>query len=246
MKIREMGVNRMLRKHMLELTLLLILGPVTNANAGFLGLIGDSWKEEALQHDGSKIVVERSQKYFLQGFEKWPRVKEHSINFALPGSNKDITWISEYSEDIDNTNFDLLALHIFSGIPYVVASPNLCLSYNKWGRPNPPYVFFKYDGVAWQRIPIDDFPSDISEINLLIDTAGDNDAERAIKTGFISADNVKVLNSGLRQAELKSILREPQKLGGTSQVNCPELVQYKCGWGAPGEFNRKYFERTCK
>jgi hypothetical protein len=47
---------------LVRLALLLTLGSVMNANAAFLGLIGDSWKEEALQHDGSWIVVERSQK----------------------------------------------------------------------------------------------------------------------------------------------------------------------------------------
>lgn len=31
-----------------------------NADAGFLGFGGYSWKEEVLLHDGSKIVVERS------------------------------------------------------------------------------------------------------------------------------------------------------------------------------------------
>ena len=205
-----------------------------NANAGLLGLIGDSWKEETLQHDGSKIVVERSQKYFFQGFEKWPRVKEHTITFLLPGSNKDITWTSEYSEDIDNTNFDLLALHIFNGIPYIVAAPNLCLSYNKWGRPNPPYVFFKYDGTAWHRIPISDFPSDIREVNLLIDTAGGNDAERAIKSGFISGDSIKGLNAGIRKPEYKTILREPLSEARIKDI-CEERVLYKGYWILPND-----------
>ncbi len=205
-----------------------------NANAGLLGLIGDSWKEDALQHDGSKIVVERSQKYFFQGFEKWPRVKEHSITFALPGSNKDITWISEYSEDIDNTNFDLLAMHIFNDIPYIVAAPNLCLSYNKWGRPNPPYVFFKYDGAVWHRIPISDFPSDIREINLLIDTAGDNDVERAIKSGFISVDSIKGLNAGIKKPEYKTLLREQLSEARIKDM-CEERVLYKGYWILPND-----------
>jgi hypothetical protein len=231
-----MGLNRAVTPvaQLARLALLLTLGSALNANAGFLGLIGDSWKEEALQHDGSKIVVLRSQKYFLQGFEKWPRVKEHSIVFSLPGSNKDITWTSEYSEDIDNTNFDLLALHIIYGIPYIVTAPNLCLSYNKWSRPNPPYVFFKYDGAAWLRIPISGFPSDIREINLLIDTAGDNDSERAIKSGFISVDSIMELNAGIKKPEFKAILREPLSEARIKNM-CEERVFYKGYWILPND-----------
>jgi hypothetical protein len=199
--------NRMM-KQLAKLGLLLMMGMSINADAGLLGLVGDSWKEETLQHDGSKIVVERSQSYFFQALERWPRVKEHSITFTLPGSNKAITWTSEYGEDINTTNFNLLALHILKGTPYIVASPNLCLSYNKWGRPNPPYVFFKYDGEAWQRIQLSDFPAELNEINLLISTAGHNSSEQAIKTGFVSADNVKKINGSLRQPEFKTIIRE--------------------------------------
>lgn len=196
-------------KRITKLGLLLMLGVSMSAEAGLLGLVGDSWQEEVLLHDGSKIVVKRSQSYSFQALEGWPRVKAHSITFTPPGLNKAITWTSEYGEDINTTNFNLLALHILKGTPYIVASPNLCLSYNKWGRPNPPYVFFKYDGKAWQRIPLPEFPSAVNEINLLITTAGSNDPERAIKTGFVSVDSVKNLNGSLTQPEYKTILREP-------------------------------------
>ena len=205
--------------------LMLMLGVSMSADAGFLGLVGDSWKEEVLLHDGSKIVVKRSQSYFFSGVERWLRVKEHAITFTLPGSHKTITWTSEYGEDIRTTNFNLLALHILKGAPYIVASPHLCLSYNKWGLPNPPYVFFKYDGKAWQRIQLSEFPAEFSEVNLLIETTGSNDPERAIKTGFVSADSVRDINSSLKQLEFKTILRET-----LSKERCP---QYSSGSKAP-------------
>ena len=204
-------------KRVAKFGLLLMVGVSMGAEAGLLGLSGDSWKEEALQHDGSKIVVERSQSYFFQALEGWQRVKEHSITFTPPGSNKSITWISEYGEDIRSTNFNLVALHVLKGTPYIVASPNLCLSYNKWGRPNPPYVIFKHDGKTWQRIPLSEFPAEANEINLLISTAGNNDNEGAIKTGFISADGVKSLNGSLTQPEFKTILRE-----ALPREHCPQ------------------------
>ena len=41
------------------LCLTLLIATSMNANAGFLGFGGTSWKEEVLLHDGSKIIVNR-------------------------------------------------------------------------------------------------------------------------------------------------------------------------------------------
>jgi hypothetical protein len=235
-----------LLKRIMKLGFLLMMGASMNAEAGWFGLVGDSWKEEALQHDGSKIVVERSQSYFFQALERWPRVKEHSITFTPPGANKAITWASEYGEDINTTNFNLVALHVLKGIPYIVAPPFGCLSYNKWGRPNPPYVFFKHDGKAWQRIPLSEFPAEANGINLLITTAGSNDPERAIKTGFISADDVKKINSSLKQPEFKTILREALPKERINEM-CMEMVPYKGSWVMPNDpIARKFIDAQQK
>jgi hypothetical protein len=129
---------------------LIFIGVTNMSEAGFLG-IGNtaSWKEEVLLHDGSKIIVERWQKRG-GGHEigQKPPIREQSITFTLPGTIKIINWKDEYSEDIGHSNFDLVALHILNATPYIITTPNLCLSYNKWGRPNPPYVIFKFDGKA--------------------------------------------------------------------------------------------------
>ena len=186
---------------------ILILGTSMNA-FGFLGFGGTSWKEEVLLHDGGKIVVERSQtRGGRREIGQPPPVKEHIISFKLPGSDKTITWTSEYGEDLGRTNFNLLAVHVLNNIPYIVASPNLCLSYNKWGRPNPPYVFFKYDGKAWQRIPLEEFPVEFKTINVAISTLADEDKLTGL--GFVSAEKIKALNHDVRQPEYKTILREP-------------------------------------
>src|ERR1022692_4702053 len=127
------------------------------------------WKEEVLLHDGQKIIVSRSQIYGGQHeIGQSSPVKEHTITFSLPNSGKTISWTSEYSEDVGRTNFNLLALHVLNGTPYLVVEPNLCLAYNKWGRPNPPYVFFKYDGNDWQHITLAELPSEFKTINLII------------------------------------------------------------------------------
>ncbi len=183
-----------------------------------------SWKEEVLLHDGSKIVVERSQSYGgRHEIGQTPPIKEQTIKFMLPGTNKTITWRSEYSEDIGRSNFILLALHILKGTPYIVASPNLCLSYNKWGRPNPPYVFFKYDGKGWERISLAEFPVEFKEINVVVSTKAEEETITA--NPLVSAELVKKLNATLEQPEYKTILREP-----LAQERCP---QYSSGPKAP-------------
>ena len=208
-----------------------------------------SWKEEVLLHDGSKIVVSRSQSHGGRREIGQPSpIKEHAITFALPSSNQTITWRDEFSEEIGHSNFNLLALHILNGIPFIVASPDGCLAYNKWGRPNPPYVFFKYDGNTWQRIPLSEFPAELKEINLVINTLA-HETEISSQSP-VRAELVKKLNSSLGQPEFKTILREPVKRGVEgSSVNCEVLVHYKCGWtgvNSDGTFNKEFMDRMCR
>ena len=202
-----------------------------SANAGLFGLGGESWKEEVLLHDGQKIIVERSQSY---GGRSEPGqsgpIKEHTIRFTVPGSSQPITWTSEYGEDLGRTNFNLLAVHVLNGTPYIVASPNLCLSYNKWRRPNPPYVFFKLEGNAWQRIPLEAFPTEFKTINVAHNTLG-RDAQDLVHMGFVSWEKIKEMNRS-SAPELNSILREPVK--GGDITSCAEMVRVKDGWISPG------------
>jgi hypothetical protein len=184
--------------------LVLTLGVSMNA----YGFGGDSWKEEVLLHDGSKIVVTRSQSYGGRHEIGQPQpIKEHTISFMLSNTKETITWTSEYGEDIGRTNFNPLALHVLNGTPYVVVEPNLKLSYNKWGRPNPPYVFFKYDGKAWQRITLEELPAEFKNINLVINTLAYG--KQLDSQGLASAETIKKLNSNLTQEEYKTIHRTP-------------------------------------
>lgn len=224
-------------KQITKLGFLLMMGVSMNACSAV------SWKEEVLLHDGNKIMVSRSQTHGGRREIGQPLpIKEQSITFTEPSSNKSITWRDEFSKEIGHSNFNLLALHILNGIPFIIASPDGCLSYNKWGRPNPPYVFFKYDDNAWRRIQLSEFSAEFREINLVINTLA-HEMEISSQSP-VRAELVKKLNGSLEQPEYKTILREAVRGGGIT--SCEELIHYKCGWGAPGEVNRKYFERTCK
>jgi hypothetical protein len=243
-----MNHERLLLKAIKSIGLALTLGVSMSACAKF------TWKEEVLLQDGRKIIVKRSQSYGgRHEIGQSSPVKEHTIAFSLPDSGKAISWTSEFGEDLGRTNFNLLALHIFNDTPYLTVEPNLCLSYNKWGRPNPPYVFFKHDGKAWQRIPLSEFPSEFKIINLIVNNGREEDIKvlerkSGLVSGFVSAEGVKKINSSLTQPEHKTILREVVKRGTEgSLVNCVEMIHYKCGWISPhGEFGRKFMDSTCK
>jgi hypothetical protein len=186
----------------------------------------DSWREEVLLHDGQKIVVERSQTYKGRSEPaQGAPIGEHTIRFNLPGSGKPVAWTSDYGEDIGRTNFNLLALHVLNGTPYVVASPNLCLAYNKWGRPNPPYVVFKQDGANWQRIGLDALPMEFKTINVTLSIQKPQ-AKQLSEAGLVDAEMRMKMDGFVGQPEFKTILKAalpPERL-------CP---QYSGGPKAP-------------
>ena len=201
--------------HFVWRSVLLRLGHVVGALVFTLSLgacSGDSWKEEVLLHDGQKIIVERSQTYKGNSEIGQPTpVGEHTIRFRLPGTDKQIIWTSEYGEDLGRTNFNLVALHVLKNEAFLVAVPNLCLSYGKWGRPNPPYVVFKHDGEKWVRAALGDLPVEFKTINVVINNQGE--AKILAKERLVSAELVQRLNGELEQPEYKAILREPMQSG---------------------------------
>lgn len=218
-------------------TLIAVVGMSACAIVGALPLGGDSWEEEVLLHDGSKLVITRSQTYGgRHEIGQPPPIKEHTVSFTLPGSGDRITWTSEYGAELGRTNFHVLAVHVLNRTPYLVTEPNLCLSYNKWGRPNPPYVFFKYDGAAWQRIPLEAFPTEFTTINVALSTIGRKGAD-LVRQGVVSSERIKEVNRHTVNPDHKIILREPVKLGTEgSAVNCLEMVFHKGVWvGGSGD-----------
>ena len=226
--------------------LILTLGISMNAEAGLFGFGGTNWKEEVLLHDGSKIIVKRSQSYGgRHEIGQSGTIKEHSITFSLPDSSKSITWTSEFGEDVGRAYFNLLALHILNGTPYIVAEPNGYLSCNKWGRPNPRYVFFRHDGKAWQRILLAEFPAELKTINVIINSGREKEIEQlAGKQGYVSIEDVRNINSGLMDNRYyRSILREPMP---NFERDCPEMIRTgNGGWYGTGFFSGQPSLEAC-
>lgn len=204
-----------------------------------------TWKEEVLQHDGTKLVIERTVKRGgRHEVGQHPPIKEQSLAFALPGSQQKVTWDDPFTADIGGANFLPMLLEAQKDVAYLVVYPMGCLSYNKWGRPNPPYVVFKYQDRQWGRIALQELPLEVKTPNLIFSEP--DDEARNSGQSIVSAETIKNHYEGYRQPEYKTILREPVSEAGTGITSCEELVRYKCGWGAPGDFNRKYFENACK
>ena len=197
-------------KRIVNLGMLLMLGSSLSACAEFLGLGGDIWKEEVLLHDGQKIIVERTiKRHGGHEIGQRPPIGDQSIRFTMQGTHRQVEWKDEYSEDVSGANFLLMALDVVQDTAYLVVTPMGCQSYNKWGRPNPPYVIFKNDGEGkeWIRIPLQDLPAEIRLPNML-HSSPDDVAKNSAKGGIVSAETIRSENDGFRQPEFRTILRE--------------------------------------
>lgn len=197
------------RRTLLTLGLVMGLSACIGA-ARASGTGGDSWQEEVLLHDGQKLIVER---YLERGFggneagQPSPG-KEQGLRFTLPSSQETVEWKTQFSQDIGRFDFMPLLLDVVGKSAFVVAAPVGCQAYNKWGRPNPPYVVFKYAEKSWSQIPLTELPPELHTPNVII-SSPDKTVQR-LGTNFVSADVVLGLNkSQSQQQEYKSILRTP-------------------------------------
>ena len=189
------------------------------------------WKEEALLHDGSKLIVERSvERGGRHEIGQGPPIKEQSISFTLPGTSENVVWHDKFTEDIGGASFLPMMLEIRDGSAFLVAHPMGCLPYNKWGRPNPPYVVFKYQGATWTRVPLQELPSAFKTPNLIF-SEPDDEARKA-GGGVLSSETIRKLYDGYKFAVFKTILREALPNGGSG---CEELIRYKGHWIMPND-----------
>lgn len=207
--------------------LVLFLSISSNAQAGLLWGSAESWKEEVLLHDGGKLIVERSvSRGGRHEIGQSSPISEQSIRFTMPGTSERVIWKDNFSKDVDGANFFLVQLDVLNKQAYLTTSPAGCVSYNKWDRPNPPYVIFKYKDKAWTRIPLHELPSEFKVPNLII-SSPDTQVKR---TGlrFISAEMIQEMNSGAIKQEFKTIVREPVT-GWSSITSCEKMISYGDG-----------------
>lgn len=217
---------------------LAIMGASMQADA-FDGKAG--WKEEVLLHDGTKLIVDRFQIYggYAEPASRERSLVEEQWMFQIPGSGEKVVWKSDFRRPPDGDSLMLLQLNFINRVPYIATTPAGCLAYNHWGRPNPPYIFFKYDGKSWQRISANEFPVLFKESNVVIGRPDQNH-----RTGLLTVEMIKEENH-LLEPHLKRIVREPITGGPTA---CEKQVHYKCGWFGTrpdGTLNKEFADRMC-
>lgn len=202
------------------------IGAVLLCALGIAGCVTTSfrWQEEVLLHDGRKMIVEREDIYNPRKpreIGQGPRLEEHRTIFTVPDTNHTVIWESQFNPKSDLGNLNLISLDFLNGIPYAATTIlGSCAVYNKFLRPNPPYVFFKYLN-GWQQISIDEFPEKF-QLNLIVTGSKKNnrtlqDAQQQF--GYVSAEMVAKINRepGKPKAYY-SLFRTPIDLFGV----CPQ------------------------
>lgn len=211
-----------------KLGLILTVGLITSACASTT-----QWKEEVTLHDGQVIVLER-----FSNLGAYPAIESHNrspldetITFTLPKSGKTISWRTEYRDERPEPNsLGALLLDVVDGVPYIATSPAGCIAYNKWGRPNPPYVLFKYVNDEWKRISLEQFPRALVQANLM-----SRPDSRILKPYYNVAAAKEMRESGNRIDYAKTILRDALP---TSRL-CPEWVYFEGNWVSPSYIESK-------
>lgn len=208
--------------------MLLLIGGSMNACSKNI-----SWKEEVLLHDGGRIIVTRTvERGGRHEIGQTPPIKKQSLSFTMPRTGQTIVWKDKYDESVPTANFLPMQLEILNNTAYLTAYPMGCFSYNKWGRPNQPYVVFRYQDKEWQRITLQELPAAFTKLNLVFSSP--DDATKKIGSNLISAVDIRKLNGTAMQPEFQTILREP--LSQEKIINmCEERVLYKGAWIRPDD-----------
>lgn len=225
--------------------------PAMNVTQTLFGWWPASWEEEVLLHDGSKIIVKRSQtRGGRHEIGQDVPVNKHNLSFDLPESGKRITWQTTIGHDLEDTELQPLALDFVSGTPYLITTPMGCIAYNKWKRPNPPYVLLKYTGNEWQQIPLAELPRQIEKANMVISAFQlKREKQLSRRFGVVPAEEVNRINEESKHREvqyLKGFVRIPLS---TTYIDymCEKRVLYKGSWILPNDpIVRKFIDQQMK
>jgi hypothetical protein len=190
------------------LIVILILGINMNAQAQLFGIGGKtkSWKEEVLLHDGQIIIAERF--YNLGGYSTIDSTEraavDQTVTFSLPGTNKKIVWKTNYNAtDIKVDNLGLILFDVVNDTPYIATYPVGCFAFEKWKRPNPPYVLFKYESNQWKQISLSELPIPLNKANVVVGLPA-----TVLLKPFYSVAQVNEKNRNV-VPRYKAVLREP-------------------------------------
>lgn len=111
-----------------------------------------TWQEEVKLLDGRVITV--TQKNRVE--EDMPR--EFWLTIKLPEfSSQEIVW---------HENLSPVVLNIYQNKLYIIGIPGTIVEYNQYGRQEPKYIGYRYDNSQWVRIPFNEIPVEIYDVNM--------------------------------------------------------------------------------
>ena len=223
-------------KQIAKLGMILMMGVNMSACSSTM-----SWKEEVKLHDGQIIVVERY--YKLGGYPAIESRERAALNetvaFSLPGTNKKIIWETDFRDSQPEMNsLNLIRFDVVKGVPFIATYPAGCIAYNKWGRPNPPQVLFKYENEQWKRITLAEFPAELinAQANVVVGRP-----KTSLLKSFYTVKGVNHENYYV-PPEYRTILRDPLTAARINDM-CMEMVPYKGSWVMPNDpIARKFID----
>ena len=148
----------------------LVLALVANINAdATLFNKTESWTEDALLHDGRTIEVKRKVDYVMttsgeisQLFKSWPTT--YWLKFKNPDTGVTIKWQGE-------PHFEPILVDVVNRVPFLVVlgEPDLS-NMKKYGCPDIPYIFLRYEEKTRDWIPIqrEQIPNELKEANIAV------------------------------------------------------------------------------
>ncbi len=114
-----------------------------------------TWTEEVKLLDGRVITV--MQKNRIEEDVS----REFWLTFQLPEfGNQEIIW---------HENLLPIVLNIYQNKLYAVGIPFTTREFRQYGRPNPAYLGYHYEAGQWRRIPFNEIPEAIYDVNLFFD-----------------------------------------------------------------------------
>jgi hypothetical protein len=97
----------------------------------------------------------------------------------------------------------LILFDVVNGVPYIATTPSGCFAFEKWKRPNPPYVFFKFESSQWKQISLTDFPIQLGKANVVV-----GQPATVLLKPFYSVVQVDEKNRNIVRG-YKTVVREP-------------------------------------
>ena len=237
---------RGVRKLIAPIAVLLLLGVGVKACA----TNSTAWREQVVLHDGTSLIVQRTQtvdEHGLREIGQGAPLSEETLEFTISDGTK-VKWHSDFGRGYQD-NLMPLALDVVDGSPFLVTNPTGCNGYNKWGRPNPPYVYFHYDGARWQRIPLEELPTVLDHANLIIGGFFSRGRQLSFAdrhAAYVPAKSIEKVNREMTAETkyLRKFTRHPIKGGNTS---CGKMIyDGHGGWVGLGWFRDQPSIKACK